>query len=267
MPETPQRTLILIVGGTVVEAGGSVREDVLLDGGLVAARGEGLSPPPGAEVVDASGKLVFPGLIDMHVHLREPGREDKETIATGTRAAVMGGFTSVCAKANTFLVMDNPAVVEFVHSRAERAAYAHVFPVGSVTEGLRGYGSLSEIGSLKEAGVVALSDDGVPVVASDVMAAALSYAADYDLPLVAQGRFWSDARLLRTSMRPWELIQVGNCGSPIYSALGSQPDQVFLKTSTLDDTSGFKPMFHVWCSTKQDWVQLEEGVPAIPTQA
>jgi dihydroorotase len=185
MSETRKYAPILIAGGTVVEAAGSAREDVLLDGGLVAARGEGLSPPPGAEVVDASGKLVFPGLIDMHVHLREPGREDKETIATGTRAAVMGGFTSVCAKANTFLVMDNPAVVEFVHSRAERAAYAHVFPVGSVTEGLRGYGSLSEIGSLKEAGVVALSDDGVPVVASDVMAAALSYAADYDLPLVA----------------------------------------------------------------------------------
>jgi dihydroorotase len=144
-----------------------------------------LKPPAGAEVVDAAGKFVFPGLIDMHVHLREPGREDKETIATGTRAAVMGGFTSVCAKANTFLVMDNPAVVEFVQSRAEAAAYAHVFPVGSVTEGLRGYGSLSEIGSLKDAGVVALSDDGVPVVASDIMLTALRYAADYDLPLVA----------------------------------------------------------------------------------
>jgi dihydroorotase len=185
MPEPRKHAPVLIAGGTVVEADGSRAEDVLLDGGLVAARGEGLSPPPDAEVVDATGKLVFPGLIDMHVHLREPGREDKETIATGTRAAVMGGFTSVCAKANTFLVMDNPAVVEFVQSRAERAAYAHVFPVGSVTEGLRGYGSLSEIGSLKAAGVVALSDDGVPVVASDVMAAALRYAADYDLPVIA----------------------------------------------------------------------------------
>jgi dihydroorotase len=176
----------LIAGGRVVDpVGGTADEDILVDDGVISARGAGLKAPPGAVVVDAARKYVFPGLIDMHVHLREPGREDKETIASGTRAAVMGGFTSVCAKANTFLVMDNPAVVEFVHSRAEDAAYAHVFPVGSVTEGLRGYGSLSEIGSLKEAGVVALSDDGVPVVGSDVMVAALRYAADFDLPLIA----------------------------------------------------------------------------------
>ena len=186
MATPPEQRAVLITGGRIVDpAGGSADEDILLEGGLVAARGEKLSPPAGAEVVDAAGKLVFPGLIDMHVHLREPGREDKETIASGTRAAVMGGFTSVCAKANTFLVMDNPMVVEFVHSRAEAAAFAHVFPVGSVTEGLRGYGSLSEIGRLKEAGVVALSDDGVPVVSSDVMVAALQYAADFGLPIIA----------------------------------------------------------------------------------
>ena len=185
MATPPHHSPIHIAGGRVVEADGTAVEDILIEDGSVAARGEALKPPPGAEVVDAAAKYVFPGLIDMHVHLREPGREDKETIITGTRAAVMGGFTSVCAKANTFLVMDNPAVVEFVHSRAEAAAFAHVFPVGSVTEGLRGYGSLSEIGSLKEAGVVALSDDGVPVVGSDVMVAALRYAADYGLPLIA----------------------------------------------------------------------------------
>jgi dihydroorotase len=186
MAAPPEQRAVLIAGGRVVDpVGGTADEDILLEGGLVAARGEKLSPPAGAEVVDAAGKYVFPGLIDMHVHLREPGREDKETIASGTRAAVMGGFTSVCAKANTFLVMDNPMVVEFVHSRAEAAAFAHVFPVGSVTEGLRGYGSLSEIGRLKEAGVVALSDDGVPVVSSDVMVAALQYAADFGLPIIA----------------------------------------------------------------------------------
>ncbi|MEE9457739.1 MAG: dihydroorotase, partial [bacterium] len=186
MATPPDQRPVLIAGGRVVDPiGGTADEDILVDDGVVAARGAGLEAPPGAVVVDAAGKYVFPGLIDMHVHLREPGREDKETIATGARAAVMGGFTSVCAKANTFLVMDNPAVVEFVHSRAEDAAYAHVFPVGSVTEGLRGYGSLSEIGSLKEAGVVALSDDGVPVVRSDVMVAALRYAADFGLPLIA----------------------------------------------------------------------------------
>jgi dihydroorotase len=186
MATPPDQKPVLIAGGRVVDpVGGTADEDILVDGGVVAARGAELKAPPGAVVVDAAAKYVFPGLIDMHVHLREPGREDKETIASGTRAAVMGGFTSVCAKANTFLVMDNPAVVEFVCSRAEGAAYAHVFPVGSVTEGLRGYGSLSEIGSLKEAGVVALSDDGVPVVRSDVMVAALRYAADFGLPLIA----------------------------------------------------------------------------------
>lgn len=186
MATTPYQRPVLIAGGHVVDPfGGTADEDILVENGVVSRRGPSLKPPRNAEVVDAREMHVFPGLIDMHVHLREPGREDKETIATGTRAAVVGGFTSVCAKANTFLVMDNPAVVEFVHSRAEAAAYARVFPVGSVTEGLRGYGNLSEIGSLKEAGVVAISDDGVPVVASDVMVAALRYAADYDLPLVA----------------------------------------------------------------------------------
>ena len=186
MATPPDQRPVLIASGRVVDPlGGTADEDILVEDGVVSRRGPGLKPPRGAEVVDAAGMYVFPGLIDMHVHLREPGREDKETIATGTRAAVMGGFTSVCAKANTFLVMDNPAVVEFVHSRAEAAAHACVFPVGSVTEGLRGYGSLSEIGSLKEAGVVAISDDGVPVVRSDVMVAALRYAADFDLPLIA----------------------------------------------------------------------------------
>jgi len=186
MATPPEQRAVLIAGGRVVDpAGGTADEDILIEDGRVAARGAALKTPPGAVVVDAAGKYVFPGLIDMHVHLREPGREDKETIASGTRAAVMGGFTSVCAKANTFLVMDNPTVVEFVHSRAEAAAFAHVFPVGSVTEGLRGYGRLSEIGRLKEAGVVALSDDGVPVVSSDVMVAALRYATDFGLPLIA----------------------------------------------------------------------------------
>jgi dihydroorotase len=99
MATTPHHSPTLIAGGRVVEADGTALEDILVEDGSVVARGEALKPPPGADVVDASAKYVFPGLIDMHVHLREPGREDKETIITGTRAAVMGGFTSVCAKA------------------------------------------------------------------------------------------------------------------------------------------------------------------------
>ncbi|UCE27514.1 MAG: dihydroorotase [Candidatus Coatesbacteria bacterium] len=176
----------LIAGGHVVDplVGYDGPGDILLSGGFVSVVGEGLSPKGDTEVVDATGCYVFPGLIDMHVHLRQPGREDKETIRTGTMAAAAGGFTSVVAKANTFLVMDNPAVVEFVLSTAEREGYANVWPVGSITEGLKGFGRLSEVGGLKRAGVVALSDDGVPVVNSDVMARALEYSADFDVPVI-----------------------------------------------------------------------------------
>jgi dihydroorotase len=176
----------LITGGHVVDPAGGYDGpgDVLLSGGFVSAVGRGLSPKGDAEVVNVNGRYVFPGLIDMHVHLRQPGREDKETIRTGTMAAAAGGFTSVVAKANTFLVMDNPAVVEFVLSTAEREGFVNVWPVGSITEGLKGYGNLSEFGGLKRAGVVALSDDGVPVVGSDVMARALEYSRDYDIPVI-----------------------------------------------------------------------------------
>jgi dihydroorotase len=176
----------LIQGGYIVDPAGGYDGpgDVLLSDGFVSAVGEGLSPETGTEVADVTGCYVFPGLIDMHVHLRQPGREDKETIRTGTMAAAAGGFTSVVAKANTFLVMDNPAVVEFVLSTAEREGFVNVWPVGSITEGLKGYGNLSEFGGLKRAGVVALSDDGVPVVKSDVMARALEYSRDYDIPVI-----------------------------------------------------------------------------------
>lgn len=185
----------LISGGEVVEAGAPpVKEDLLLADERVVARGPSLKPDAATILIDARGCYVLPGLIDMHVHLREPGREDKETIISGTKAAAVGGFTGVCAKANTFLIMDNAAVVEFVRARAAKGAYARVFPVGSVTEGLKGHGNLSDIGSLKEAGVVALSDDGVPVVASDVMAAALRYAADYDLPVIAHSEDYALSR-------------------------------------------------------------------------
>jgi dihydroorotase len=176
----------LIRRGHVVDPAGDYDGpgDVLLSDGFVSAVGKGLSAKVDTEVVDVTGCYVFPGLIDMHVHLRQPGREDKETIRTGTMAAAAGGFTSVVAKANTFLVMDSPAVVEFVLSTAEREGFVNVWPVGSITEGLKGYGNLSEFGGLKRAGVVALSDDGVPVVKSDVMARALEYSRDYDIPVI-----------------------------------------------------------------------------------
>jgi len=157
--------------------------DILLQRGKVEALGADLQPM-GAEVVDVGNLLVVPGLIDMHVHLREPGREDKETIASGTRAAAIGGFTSLVCKANTGLIMDEPSVVGFVFSRAFRQGLVNVFPVGAVTNGLLGQG-LTGFGSLALAGVVALSDDGSCVSDAQMMRSALEYAASVGLLVVS----------------------------------------------------------------------------------
>jgi dihydroorotase len=127
------------------------------------------------EQIDATGKWVVPGLIDMHVHLREPGEEYKETIATGTRAAVAGGYTSVACMPNTHPVNDCAAVTEFILGRAREQGACRVFPVGAISKGLAGE-SLTEFGELRECGVVAVSDDGRPVMNSLLMRRALEYA-------------------------------------------------------------------------------------------
>jgi len=157
--------------------------DVFLSNGKVEGLGVSL-PPMDSEIIDASGLLVVPGLIDMHVHLREPGREDKETIWSGTRAAAKGGFTSVICKANTDLVVDEPAVVGFVYSRAIEQGRVNVFPVGAITKGLLGK-RLTGFGSLAEAGVVALSDDGACVSDARIMRSALEYALSYGLLIIS----------------------------------------------------------------------------------
>lgn len=140
--------------------------------------------PAGFRVIPAEGLVVVPGLIDMHTHLREPGFEYKETIQTGTSAAVAGGFTAVACMANTQPVNDNQSVTEYILKQAQRAQSARVFPVGAISVGLKGE-ALAEYGELKEAGVVALSDDGNPVMNNQLMRRAMEYARAFDLPIIS----------------------------------------------------------------------------------
>ena len=160
---------------------------LLVVDGRVAAFGEGAGADPraaGAEVLDAEGKLLCPGLIDLHVHFREPGQTAKETIETGSRAAVAGGFTSVCAMANTKPVNDCVAITEMMLSRAHKAGLCRYFPLGTVTRGAAGE-ELTDYGTLKGAGCVAFSDDGLPVMNASIMRRALEYTSWLDVPIVA----------------------------------------------------------------------------------
>jgi dihydroorotase len=168
---------LLIKGGRVIDPSQNLDAtlDVLVENGIVKEIGTGLAAPAGAEIIDASGKYVVPGLIDMHVHLRDPGLEYKEDIVSGTRAAAAGGFTSVCCMPNTKPTIDNKAIASYIINKAKSEGFANVFPVGSITYGLSG-DRMSEMGELKEAGCVAVSDDGRPVNNPELMRRALEYA-------------------------------------------------------------------------------------------
>lgn len=156
--------------------------DVLIEDGKIARVAESIAAD-GLPVVDASGLVLTPGFVDLHCHLREPGFEYKETIATGTRAAVQGGFTTVCSMANTDPVVDTPATVSFILDRAKEAAAARVFPLAAVTQGFGGT-QLVEMAALAEAGVVAFSDDGVPIADARIMRHALEYSLLVGKPIV-----------------------------------------------------------------------------------
>ncbi len=175
---------ILIQGGHVIDPGRvNGVADVLIENGTIAAVGPKLAVPSGATVIPAAGRLVVPGFVDLHVHFREPGFEYKETIQSGTEAAVAGGFTSVCAMPNTNPVNDNQAVTEFMLERAKAAGTARLYPIGAITKRSEGK-ELAEIGDLRRAGCVAISDDGKPVMNSLVMRRAMEYARAFDVPVV-----------------------------------------------------------------------------------
>ena len=180
---------ILIKGGRVIDPSQQIdrKTDLLIEDGRVASivedpHGESVVGD-GAEVFDATGLIVAPGFIDLHVHLREPGEEYKETIASGAAAAVAGGFTSICAMPNTKPVNDNASVTRFIIDKAREARLARVYPVGAITRESKGE-ELAEMAEMKEAGAVAVSDDGRPVMDSQVMRHAMEYARDHGLVVV-----------------------------------------------------------------------------------
>ena len=175
---------ILLRGGRVIDPsrGSDEPADVLIQDGKVASVGAGLGTPDGADVRDVSGLVVAPGLVDVHVHLREPGNEDEETVASGARAAAAGGFTAVCAMPNTDPVTDNQAAVGFIVRQSLRAGAARVHPIGAISVGQRGE-RLAEFGEMVGAGAVAVSDDGRPVVAGHLMRTALEYARTFGIPV------------------------------------------------------------------------------------
>lgn len=175
----------MIRGGRVVDPSQNQDgvADLVMVEGRIAGLGRGQGAPEGAEVFDAEGLVVAPGFVDLHVHLREPGREDAETIATGARAAVAGGFTSICAMPNTDPVCDNQAAVGFVLKQAREAGLARVYPIGAVSLGRRGE-HLTEFGEMVAAGAVAVSDDGLPVTTAHLMRTALEYAQTFGIPVI-----------------------------------------------------------------------------------
>jgi len=175
---------ILLQGGRIVDPSSDMDQagDVLIQDGKIAGVGRGLKAPDGALVRNVTGKVIAPGLIDLHVHLREPGNEDEETVASGARAAAAGGFTAICAMPNTDPVTDNQAAVGFIVRQSGRAGLARVHPIGAVSIGQRGE-RLAEFGEMVGAGAVAVSDDGKPIVSSHLMRTALEYARTFDIPV------------------------------------------------------------------------------------
>ncbi|HJX88949.1 MAG TPA: dihydroorotase [Pyrinomonadaceae bacterium] len=177
---------LVIVNGYVIDPAQEInagRNLLVEDGRVVGVLDRSEPLPEDAQLLDATGLIVAPGFIDLHTHLREPGQEYKETIATGAAAAVAGGWTSVCAMPNTDPINDNPAVTRFMIEQGQAAQLANVFPIGAITKGSGGK-ELAEMGELKNAGIVAVSDDGRPVPSASMMRRAMEYARGFDLTVV-----------------------------------------------------------------------------------
>src|SRR5213082_2263132 len=177
---------LLIQNGYVIDPSQGINtgKNLLIeDGRIIGMSSYGDGVPDDVEVFDATGLIVAPGFIDMHVHLREPGHEYKETIASGAAAAVAGGFTTICAMPNTDPINDSAAVTRFVIEKAQRAGLASVLPIGAITKNSNGT-ELAEMGEMKDAGIVAVSDDGRPVPTAGMMRRAMEYARGFDLPVI-----------------------------------------------------------------------------------
>ena len=179
-------TRILIRNGRVVDPSQGLDEgmDLLIEDGCVAALGDRIEEPADTEILDAADLVVAPGFIDLHTHLREPGFEYKETIATGLRAAAAGGYTAVCAMADTDPVNDDPAVTRFIREKAEEVGASRLYPVGAISKGRDGE-ALAEIGEMVDEGAVAISDADRPVSNPQLLRRVLEYARSFDVPVVA----------------------------------------------------------------------------------
>lgn len=176
---------ILIKGGHVVDAKMNLdkKADILIEDGKIVEIGEDLEFS-GGDIVYAEGKYVFPGFVDAHCHLREPGYEYKEDIESGTRSAAAGGFTSVACMPNTNPVIDNQSVVKYILNKSKQEGMVNVYPIGAISKGLEGK-ELSEIGELKFAGAVALSDDGKPLEDASLMKKAMEYSSMFDITIIS----------------------------------------------------------------------------------
>ena len=177
---------LLIKGGRVIDPSQGIDEvvDILVEDGIIKGLGKHLKAEKGCETIEAAGFLVTPGLIDMHVHLRDPGLEYKEDIVTGTRAAAAGGFTSVACMPNTRPVNDNKGVTDYIVNKAKAEALVNVYPIGAITCGSIGE-DLVALAELKDAGCVAVSDDGRPVTDARMMRLALEAAGSMGIPVIS----------------------------------------------------------------------------------
>ncbi len=179
---------ILLKNGRIIDPVNHIDSagSILLEDGKISriSTDETITPPENTEIIDLNKKWICPGFIDMHVHLREPGEEYKETIASGTKAAAHGGFTGVACMPNTNPVNDNDAVTTLILAKAKTAGYAKVYPVGAISQASKG-DTLAEFGEMKQAGVVAVSDDGHPVENSQMMRRALEYSANHDMLIIS----------------------------------------------------------------------------------
>jgi dihydroorotase len=243
---------LLIHGGRIVDPSQDLdgSYDLLIEDGAVARIDGKIQKPKGAETIDAAGLVVSPGLIDIHVHLREPGQEYKETVRTGTQAAAAGGFTAVACMANTVPVNDNRSITEHILLEARRCGFARVYPIGAISKGMKGE-ELAEIGDMVAAGAAAVSDDGLPVMNAELMRRALFYAQHYDIPVIQHAE---DLTLTGKGVMhegEWS-TRLGLIGIP-----GSAEDVMVARDLILaEDTQGRYHVAHLSTARSLDLVRL-----------